>query len=73
MTSLMKKAINVLRQLPESEQEEMAKYILAQTSEPVVLSEAELEAIAAGEADIKAGRFGSDEEFEKTLNRLRTV
>lgn len=73
MTKLMQKAINVLRQLPESEQEEMAKYILAQTSESVVLSEAELEAIAAGEADIKAGRFGSDEEFEKTLNRLRTA
>ena len=73
MTKLMQKAIDKLRNLPENKQDEFAKLILAEIKEPVMLSKAEQAAIEEGHADIEAKRFGSDKEFESTLNRLRAA
>ncbi len=73
MNKLMEKAIEALTRLPEDRQEELAEYILSVSEEPAVLTDDEKAAIDEGMADLKAGRFASDEEVEATFKRLRST
>ncbi len=73
MTKLMQKALDALNRLPEDKQDEIAEYILSISDEPVRLTEEERTAVKRGRADVKAGRFASDEEVEATFKRLRSA
>ena len=76
MSQMLEDAIAKLRALPPGLQEELAREInnVAVTeggAEGVyILSEAEKEAIAAGRADIAAGRVVLGEAFMKRLDEL---
>ncbi len=73
MTKLMQHAIDELSRLPEDRQDEIAEYILAELSAPVVLNEAQRHAVAEGQADFRAGRIASEAVVEQTFDRLRNA
>lgn len=71
-TTKLEKALQYANQLPSDLQDELADYILAETGEPLALSEAERAAIAEGQADFAAGRVASDEEVQAVFDRARS-
>jgi len=73
MTSLLKLAIEKLEKLSPERQDELARMLLdAADSEIYVLSKAERAAVEEGLADVRAGRFASDEEVEAIFARHRS-
>jgi len=64
MTELLEKAIAKLRQLPDSNQDEIAEVIMMMTEapdEPVALDEETRAAILTGLDQVRRGQFASDE------------
>ena len=65
MTKLLEKALEAVRGLPEGEQDEIARTILALVGdgdEPVPLTDDERAAIARSKAEAARGEFATDEE-----------
>ena len=55
MSKLMDQAVEAMRALPASTQDDLARFLLALTREPAVLSSDERSAIAEAEAEIARG------------------
>lgn len=64
MTNLLEKAIATARELPDTEQDEIAEFILmiaAKAEGPVVLDAETRAAVEEGMAQARRGEFASDE------------
>lgn len=72
MTRLMEKALEAIRELPEAEQDELARMILEATGQAPGYdpTPAEMEAIEEGLADADAGRFATDAEVAAAFGRF---
>lgn len=72
MTNMMKEAIEVLRELPESRQETIARAILdyASHDEVYLLTAEERSEVRAGLAEIDRGEIASDEEVRAVYKRI---
>ncbi len=74
MTKLMDQAIAAVSKLPDEKQDQLASMIIeAAVETPYQLSDDERAAVEDGLADIKAGRYASDEEISNLFNRFRTA
>jgi hypothetical protein len=74
MTKLLDQAIEVVRQLPEDHQDELAQGLIqAAESKRRTLNQAQLDSIDRGIADANAGRFASNEEVEALRAKYRPV
>ena len=74
MTEMLREAIEAVKQLPLEEQNRIAHEMLVLSGKTERLTKAELEAIAEGEADIKAGRIHTLEEiFERRDRELNPL
>ena len=74
MTKLMDQAIAAVSKLPDEKQDQLASMIIeAAVETPYQLSDDERAAVEDGLADIKAGRYASDEEVVSLFNRFRTA
>lgn len=72
VTKLMDKAIEAIRHLPETQQDELAQAMLAAANMPAVEYTPQLlAAIDEGIADADAGRFVSDDDVESLFSRFR--
>lgn len=72
MTKLLDQAIQKIRELPETEQDEAAEMLLALASkraEPVHLDDETREAVREGQAQARRGEFVSDEEMAALFKR----
>jgi hypothetical protein len=72
MTKLLEKAIARVRELPESDQDEVAEMLLsiaAKADEPVVLDDETRAAIREGMAQARRGEFVSDAEVAMFFRR----
>jgi len=73
MTTIVEKAIDALRSLPEDRQRELAEIVIAEAEEPEQLTPAEQAAVDEGLAQAKAGEFATEEEVEAAFARLRSA
>jgi hypothetical protein len=72
MTKLLEQAIEEVRKLPESEQDEAAELLFALAEKakgPYQLSEEELAAVEKGLAAAERGEFATDEEMDEFFRR----
>jgi phage-related protein len=72
MTKLLEQAIEEVRKLPESEQDEAAELLFALSEiakGPYQLSEEELAAVEKGLAAAERGEFATDEEMDEFFRR----
>jgi hypothetical protein len=72
MTKLFDQAIQKIRELPETEQDEAAEILLVLASkraEPIRLGEETREAVREGRAQARRGEFVSDEEMAAFFKR----
>ena len=70
MTTIVDKAIDALRSLPEDRQRELAKSVIAAAEDTEELTAAEQAAVDEGLAQAKAGEFVSDEEVARLFRDL---
>jgi hypothetical protein len=73
MTKLLEKALQVVRQLPDDSQDEIARAMLALTGhddEPEEIKPADLPAVLEGLAQAKRLEFASDAEIEAAFRRF---
>ena len=75
MTKLLDKALEAVRTLSPSEQDEIARAMLALAKyadeDEEDIDPEDLEAIERGLDDMKHGRFASDEEVEAAFHKFR--
>lgn len=72
MTRLLEKAIDIIRNLPDQRQDELAVALFAAAGAGGVdLSEAELRAVQDGLEDVRAGRFADPSDIEAIFARHR--
>ncbi|MET3614707.1 putative transcriptional regulator [Rhizobium aquaticum] len=72
MTRLLEKAIDIIRNLPDQRQDELAVALFAAAGAGAVdLSEAEFIAVQEGLEDVRAGRFADPSEIEAIFARHR--
>lgn len=72
MTRLLEKAIDIIRNLPDHRQDELAIALFAAAGAGEVdLSEAELAAVQDGLEDVRADRFADASEIETIFARHR--
>lgn len=67
MTKLLDKAMDVVRELPAAEQDEIARLVLAMAGEelpPIVLSPEEVASLQESLDQADRGEFASDEEIQ---------
>ena len=72
MTKLLEQAIEKLKTLPESDQDEVAEFLLgfiARRDEPVELDEDTLAAIEEGLAQVERGEVVSEEDMAEFFRR----
>lgn len=70
MTTIVDKAIDALRSLPEDRQRELAESVIAAAEDTEELTAAEQAAVDEGLAQAKAGEFVSDEEVARLFRDL---
>lgn len=73
MNTILEKALPKLPKLTDKDQTVVAEFILARTEAPMKTTAQEKAAIADGMADSDAGRFGTEEQYQATLTRLRNA
>ena len=72
MTRLLEKAIDIIRNLPDQRQDELAVALFAAAGAGKAhLSQAELTAVQGGLEDVRAGRFADPSEIEAIFARHR--
>ena len=72
MTLLLEKAIDIIRNLPDQRQDELAVALFAAAGAGAAeLSEPELRAVQDGLEDVRAGRFANPSEIETIFTRHR--
>ncbi|NOZ73620.1 MAG: hypothetical protein GXP38_17310 [Chloroflexi bacterium] len=69
MSKTLDRAIKAVRNLPESEQDQMGQMLLKFTE----LTPEMEEAIAAGRADIKAGRVATKAQMDALAQKVNTI
>ncbi len=73
MTKLLEKALEAVRRLPPSSQDEIARAMLnlaADEGEPEAIDPAHLSAVLEGLAQAKRRQFATDEEVEAAIRRF---
>jgi len=74
MIKLLELAFEVVRQLPEDRQDELAQGLIqAAETKKRALNQAQLDSIDRGIADANAGSFASNEEIEALRAKYRPV
>ena len=74
MTKLLEQAIEKIRQLPESDQDEAAELLfglIAKREEPLKLDDATRQAIHRGLEEVRDGKLATDEQVAAVFNRYR--
>jgi predicted transcriptional regulator len=74
MTKLLEQAIEDLKKLPESDQDEAADFLfnlMRRREQPIVLDDETRAAVQEGLAQARRGEFASDEEMEAFFARHR--
>ena len=73
MTKLLDKALEAVRRLPPSSQDEIARAMLnlaGNEGEPETIDPAHLPSVLEGLAQAKRGQFATDEEIEAAFRRF---
>ena len=74
MTRLFEKAVDIIRNLPDQRQDELAVALFAAASaDDIDLSQGELTAVQQGLEDVRAGRFAETSEIEAIFARHRNA
>ena len=75
MTKLLEQALELVRQLPEDEQDDIARVVLqltgAESAAPVSLSREEREAVVRSKAAADRGEYASDEQVKAVWSKHR--